>query len=188
MLRATTMMSGKEPRFHQDNADVLVFTFKEGLLSAVAHDLKIRVTRFAIHIDEETKGIEATFDPQSLRVVTAMKDGGEAHGAMSDSDRSKIEENIQDDVLHPRKFQQIRFVSTSVEEDPQGTGYRVRGRLTLHGETRDVAFTSRSDGEGQVAEVKIHQPDFGIKPYSAMLGTLKIKPELLVRVALPGLL
>lgn len=182
------MTSEREPRFHQDNADVLVFTFKEGLLSAVAHDLKIRVTRFAIHIDEETKAIDATFDPRSLRVVTAMKDGGEAHGALSDSDKAKIEQNILDDVLEPGKFPEIRFVSTSVEEDHQGTGYRVRGQLTLHGRTHDVAFTSFTDGEGQVAEVTIHQPDFGIKPYSAMLGTLRIKADLRVSVALPGAL
>ena len=182
------MTSSSQPRFHQDNADVLVFTFKEGLLSAVAHDLKIRVTRFSIHIDDDTRAIEATFDPRSLRVDTAMKDGAEAHGALSDSDRQKIEENILDDVLQPKKFPEIRFVSTSVAEDPEGTGYHVRGRLSLHGQTHEVTFTSRTDGEGQVCEVKLHQPDFGIKPYSALLGTLKIKPELLVRVALPGAL
>src|SRR5262245_54215694 len=174
------------PRFHQDNADVLVFTFKEGLLSAVAHDLKIRVTRFSIHIDEETNAIDATFDPLSLRVVTAMKDGQEAHAALSESDMRKIEEHIVDDVLLPKKHPEIRFTSTSVEEDADGTGYRVRGRLTLHGQTRDVAFVSRTDGEGQVAEVKIHQPDWGIRPFSALLGTLKIKPEIIVRVALLG--
>jgi hypothetical protein len=180
-------MQSHSPRFHQDNADVLVFTYKEGLLSAIAHDLKIRVTRFAIHVDEATNAIEATFEPGSLRVVTAMKNGQEAHGALSDSDRKKIEENIVDDVLHAKKFPEIRFTSTSVEED-SGTGYRVRGKLTLHGKTREVTFVTRTDGEGQVAEITIHQPDFGITPYSAMLGTLKIKPDVTVRVALPGAL
>jgi hypothetical protein len=34
-----------------------------------------------------------------------------------------------------------------------------------------------------VAEFRIDQRDFGIKPYSAMLGTLKIKPEVVVRVS-----
>jgi hypothetical protein len=36
-----------------------------------------------------------------------------------------------------------------------------------------------------VAEVKIHQPDFGIKPYTAALGALKVKPDVLVRVSVP---
>lgn len=179
-------MESNRPRFTQDSADVLVFTFKEGLLSAVAHDLKIRVTRFTIDVDPATNAITATFDPASLEVVSAMKNGQEAPGALGDSDRRKIEENIRSDVLHVKKHPEVRFSSTSVEED--GSGYRVRGQLTLHGRTREIAFTSRSDGEGQVAEVKIHQPDFGIEPYSAMLGTLKIKPDVLVRAALPGAL
>lgn len=185
-MLACTMVPGS-PRFHQDNADVLVFTFKEGLLSAVAHDLKIRVTRFSIRVDEETNAIDATFDPASLRVVGAMKSGADAPGALSDSDRRKIEEHIVDDVLQAKKHPEIRFVSTSVEED-EATGYRVRGQLTLHGRTREITFVSRTDGEGQVAEVKIHQPDFGIQPFSAMLGTLKIKPDVTVTVALPGAL
>jgi polyisoprenoid-binding protein YceI len=180
-------MEPESPRFHQDNADVLVFTFKEGLLSAVAHDLKIRVTRFAIHVDEETRAIEATFDPASLRVVTAMKDGAEAFGALSDADKRKIEEHIVDDVLHAKRFPEIRFVSSSVEEDGE-SGYRVRGRLTLHGKTRDLAFASTSDGEGQVARVTIHQPEYGIQPFSALLGTLKVKADVVLTIALPGAL
>lgn len=180
-------MESTKPRFHQDNADVLVFTFKEGLLSAIAHDLKIRVTRFSIDVDQATNAITATFDPASLEVVAAMKNGQEAPGSLSDPDRRKIEENIRNDVLQVKKYPEIRFASTSVEED-DATGYRVRGLLTLHGQTREVTFTSRTDGEGQVAEVKIHQPDFGIQPYSAMLGTLRIKPDVLVRAALAGAL
>jgi len=181
-------MVASEPRFHQDNADVLVFTFKEGLLSAVAHDLKIRVTKFAVRVDEATSAIDATFDARSLRVMGAMKDGRDAHGSISDADKKKIEENILDDVLHVKKFPEIRFVSTSVDEDAEGTGYRVRGKLTLCGQTHEVSFVSRSDGEGQVAEIKIHQPTWGVKPYSAMLGTLKIQPDVTVRIALPGAL
>ena len=37
-----------------------------------------------------------------------------------------------------------------------------------------------------VAEVSLHQPDFGIKPYSAMLGTLRVKPDVTVVVSLPA--
>lgn len=181
-------MTSSSPRFHQDNADVLVFTFKEGLLSAVAHDLKIRVTKFSVSVDEATNAIDATFDATSLRVVTAMKDGHDARGALSEGDKKKIEENLAGDVLRVKKFPSIRFVSTSVQEDESGTGYRVRGKLTLCGQTQEVSFVSRSDGEGQVAEIDLHQPTWGIQPFSAMLGTLKIKPNVKVRVALPGAL
>jgi hypothetical protein len=36
-----------------------------------------------------------------------------------------------------------------------------------------------------VAEIKLHQPDFGIKPFTAALGALKVKPDVVVRVSVP---
>ena len=35
---------------------------------------------------------------------------------------------------------------------------------------------------GQQVELKLNQPDFGITPYRAMLGTLKIQPEVTIRI------
>lgn len=172
--------------FDAAQADVLVFTYKEGLLSAVAHDLKIRVTRFSIEIDEEAKKVRARFDARSLRVVTAMRDGQDAYSALSDDDKRKIEAHIVDDVLRVKQFPDIVFESSRVEE--RETGYHVRGKLTLCGQTREIALDTRSDGEGQVMEALLHQPHWGVKPFSAMLGTLKIKPDVAVRVAILGLL
>jgi hypothetical protein len=37
-----------------------------------------------------------------------------------------------------------------------------------------------------VARVRLHQPDLGIKPYSAMLGTLKIQPGVAVEISVPA--
>jgi hypothetical protein len=43
----------------------------------------------------------------------------------------------------------------------------------------------RAEGDRWVAEMNIHQPDFGIKPYTAALGALKVKPEVMVRISVP---
>ena len=171
------------PRFDATSAECIVLTYKEGLLSAVAHDLEIRVSRFEIEIDDTTHAIRASFDPTSLRVVTAMQDGAPRAGALSDGDKQKIEQNIIDDVLQVKKHREVRLSSNEVTHE--GDGYRVRASLTLHGETRPVTFTAREKGDRLVAEVQVHQPDFGIKPYSAMLGTLKVKPALTVRCSVP---
>jgi len=32
---------------------------------------------------------------------------------------------------------------------------------------------------------RLHQPDFGIRPYSAMLGTLRVDADVVVRVVIP---
>lgn len=170
-------------RYDQSNAECFVFTFKDGLLSAIAHDLKIQVTRFTVEVNEAKTSLEARFDARSLKVLHAMQSGAPNPSALSDGDKRKIEGNITDEVLHSDKHPEVRFVSSSVA--PQGDGFAIAGTLTLHGVSKPVTATAKREDGRYVAEIPIHQPDYGIKPYSAMLGTLKIKPELKVRFSLP---
>ena len=177
------------PAYHEamstldaSSAEILVFTFKEGFLSAIAHDLKIRVGKLAVDVDGTTS-VRARIDAASLRVVTAMHEGAPREGALSEGDKEKIQGNIVDDVLAVKKHPEIVFASTKIT--PSGEGYQIAGDLTLHGHTKPIAFEAKPEGGRLVAEITLHQPDFGIKPYSAMLGTLKIKPDLVVRCSLP---
>lgn len=171
------------PRFDQDSAECLVLTFKEGLLSPIAHDLKIRVSRFAIEVDDECREAKATFDTGSLKVVSAMKDGRESPGALSDKDKREIAANIQKDVLHSGRHPEAVFRSSSVEKN--GPNWIVAGELTLHGKSQPLRVTATESGEDLVAEVTLHQPDFGIKPYRAALGTLKVQADVTVRLKVP---
>ena len=168
--------------FNASNAQCYVLTYKEGLLSVVAHDLKIGVTSF--EVKAEGGVVTGTFDARSLRVIAAMKDGQEAASSLSEKDRADVEQNIVKDVLDAKKHGQIQFSSTSLEKS--GAGWRVRGNLTIKGNTKAVVFTATQSGDRVVAEVPINQLDYGVKPYSAMLGTLKIKPEIKVVISLPG--
>jgi hypothetical protein len=65
------------PKLDASQVQCQVLTYKEGLLSAVAHDLKLAVTKLSIEFDPDSKKIDATFDPTSLTVHCAMKDGEE---------------------------------------------------------------------------------------------------------------
>jgi polyisoprenoid-binding protein YceI len=165
------------PHFDASSAECLVFTYKEGLLSAVAHDLQIRVERFDLDIEQAPLAVRARFDAASLKVIRAEPD------TLGESDKHKIEQTIADDVLHVREHPTIVFASSTVT--PEGDGFRIAGEITLHGRTRKLAFLAAPEGDRMVATVPIHQPDFGIKPYSAMLGTLKIKPDVTVRASVP---
>jgi hypothetical protein len=171
------------PVYDASSADCFVFTFKEGLLSAVAHDLKLRASKFRIEVDEAAGSVRASFEADSLRVVCAMK-GGVQGGSLSDKDRRDIEDNIAKDVLEPRKHARIVFESESVTR--QGDGFRITGKLAIKGKERSIALSARRRGDRLVAEVPVHQPDFGIKPFSAALGTMKIKPEISVLVSIPS--
>ncbi len=165
--------------FDQREARCRVFTFKEGLLSAVAHDLEIDVTRF--RIEHEGGKVRAHFEAGSLRVLHAMVDGRAAPTAISARDRSKIEDNIRGDVLHVSRHPDITF-EAALEGAPSDA---LSGELTLHGRTRTIRVNVRAEPTLWVGEVTLHQPDFSITPYSAMLGTLRIQPDVRVRIEIP---
>ncbi|MBL8914215.1 MAG: YceI family protein [Archangium sp.] len=163
------------PRYDASQAELLVFTFKEGILSAMAHDLKLRATTLELETTETS--VKLKVDASSLRVVSPMKDGAENPSALPRMLYAEIEKNTAGDVLNAKKFPAITFESTALSET------QVIGKLTLHGTTREL--TGKRTAKN-TAEFSFDQRDFGIKPYSAMLGTLKVKPEVTIRVTIPG--
>ncbi|MBF0216361.1 MAG: YceI family protein [Candidatus Omnitrophica bacterium] len=179
-------------KVNPSNAECSVLTFKDGLLSAVAHDLKIKVSKFEIATRLSVSGndmsewdisIKAVFDAASLKTVSAMKGGKEFNGALSASDRADIEKNIAVSVLKSDEFPKIRFSSSDVSGDLNTL--RIKGKLTLCGVTRTIGFSAVRQKSNYVAEVDLDQRDFGIKPFSALMGTMKVKPVIKVRLSFP---
>ena len=160
-----------------------MLTFKEGLLSAVAHDLRLRVGRFGIAFDEATGVVDAGFDPASLSVVCARRDAADAPELLSDSDKRKIDAHVRDDVLHVRRHRQLTFVGKRVGGDAQTM--QVEGQLLMHGQQRPLRVNVEQRDGKWICEVELHQPDWGIKPFSAMLGTLRVKPTIRVQIEVP---
>jgi hypothetical protein len=169
--------------FGPDAASCEVLVYREGALSAFGHDLVLRVHAFEIGVEISPPAVRARFDPASLRVAAALRDGRPVPGVPSASDAQDIERTVREKVLRVERFPEIRFASSAVSR--RGEEHDVRGVLTLCGTSREIAFTTRPDGERLAAEVWLHQPDFGIRPYSAFLGALRVKPDVLVRVAVP---
>jgi len=170
-------------RADASNAECLVFTFKEGVLSAVAHDLKLRFERFDIEADEAAGTVRARFETASLHVVCARRDGADAPGVLSDSDRRDIERRMSAEVLETTRHPEATFVSTKL--DRTGDRVRVEGTLRLHGRDRTIAAEARPEGDRLVAEIVLHQPDWGVRPYSALLGAMKVRPDVRVRLSVP---
>lgn len=172
-------MTTAENLYDQRTGHCRLFTFKEGLLSAVAHDLEIEVGRFSIV--REGGNLSATFDARSLTVLHAMADGHARADGLSARDKEKIAANIQGDVLDTKHHPEIRFTAAM----PEGIPTSVSGTLEIKGRKKSVTVQIHAEGDRLVGEVTLHQPDFGITPYSAMLGTLRIKPDVRVRIDLP---
>jgi len=170
------------PVFDQSACRCLVFTYKEGLLSKMAHDLKIEVGRFWLKV-ETGSGVEASFDTRSLRVLSAQRDGRDAPRLLSDRDKQKIEGQIVRDVLKSARYPEARFRSSELEE--LDGGFRVRGRLSLHGRERQLSAQVTAEGSLWTTELTLHQPDFGIRPFKAAFGALKVRADIKVRLEVP---
>jgi len=168
--------------YDASTAECLVFTYKDGLLSRVGHDLKLRCDRFTVDLDDEH--VQATFDAGAWTCLAALKNGRENPGALSDKDKRQILENMRKSVLEPDRHPEIRFVSTELGRE--GNALRVRGDLTLCGTTRSISATARRVSGTWVAEVDLDQTHFGIKPFTALMGTLKVKPGVKVRLTVPA--
>ena len=84
--------------------------------------------------------------------------------------------------MDAKKFPQIRFTADDVAKTADG--YRLIGTVEIHGTSRpqtvDVAVDDTGDALACSARVQVTQSDFGVKPYSLMMGALKVADEVTI--------
>ena len=158
------------------NVRIFVYTEREGMLSPVGHDLKLAVNRF--EVDETDDGFAVTVEADSLTVAACIVDGKE--GNVAAKDRASIEKNINKDVLRSKQFKYIEFEG-SAEPQSETTGV-IRGTLRLLGREGELELPMKRTDDTWRGEAMLDQRDFGIKPYTAFLGALRIKPQIRVEV------
>ncbi len=163
-----------------NSGNLYVYTFKEGLLSKLAHDLLIDITDFKVNLEVPEAGfasgsLELEIQANSLKVICALKDG-ERTDALKEKDIADIEKDMGGKVLHPDKYPTVNFCSKAIQE--KDGRYKINGDLSLHGATKSIDFEIDTNGEYLKGMISLLQKDYGIKPFKAMMGTLKIKNEI----------
>jgi len=164
-------------------AEVLVHTAREGVLSAVGHDLELIATALSVDVDVDAGTVDVRIDAHAIRLRGALVEGRLVAGGVSASDTRTIEQHLRDDVLAVARHPEIRFVGTLAGATPSG-GHRVEGTLTLHGVSRPLRIETHRDGDFERVEIALEQSDFGIKPFRAMLGALRVRSRVVVRLSL----
>ena len=165
-------------RLGPDSATLSVRTERAGAAAKAGHDLVIHVTAWEAQIvvgsDPADTSMELSADATSLRVI----EGTGGMQALRDEDLANIHETIDNEVL---LRQDIRFRSTRVEAEPGGDRLHVEGDLELVMRIKPIAFDLVIDDAGTVsATAVVTQTVWGMKPYSALFGALKVKDEVLV--------
>jgi polyisoprenoid-binding protein YceI len=153
-----------------------VRTGRQGMASKVGHDLTLEASNWKATVrvdpDPSQSEVTATVEPRSLEVVAAT--GGAK--PLSDKDKKDIRKNIAGLLGN----NSITFQSTSVR--PNGdTSATVVGNLSIANQSRPVTLDLTIEPDGGNARLKgrvpIVQSNFGVKPFTAMLGALKVKDE-----------
>jgi hypothetical protein len=159
------------------DAIIHVYTFKEGLLSKLAHDLKLGLTRFQISARGNT--VEAKLDASSLKVLGTMRSGALDPAVLSGGDKEKIQQNIAREVLRTREFPEIRFQGVLMNQEAP---FSLNGSLVLCGSTHPLQLSLAQRGGRLLGEVELTPSRWGIKPYKALGGTLKVQDRVVVAI------
>ena len=164
---------------------VLVNVYKDGVAAKMGHDLTLEATSWSgkadINPDDpSSSSVEVTIDPRSLEVI----EGKGGAKPLSDGDKRDIKKNITDKVLTSRN--DITFESSGVSGSLPRLS--LKGDLSINGQSRPVTLDLNVDDSGHAkGTASFTQSQFGIKPFSAMLGALKVKDsvDITVDIQLP---
>jgi polyisoprenoid-binding protein YceI len=153
-----------------------VRTGRAGMAQKVGHDLTLEASNWkaTVTVDPEPaqSTVQATIEPRSLEVVN----GSGGAKPLSDKDKKDIKKNIAGLLGNGS----ITFESTKVQ--PKGdSGATVLGNLSIAGQSRQISLDLTVEPNGTDAHLKgrvpIVQSNFGVKPFTAMMGALKVKDE-----------
>jgi polyisoprenoid-binding protein YceI len=160
-----------------------VHTYREGLAQKVGHDLIIDVGDWSATAQVAPSGhlsaVTLQVDTRSLEV----REGLRGVKPLSDKDKADIRKSIDEKVL---LGQPISFRSDAVETVG---GLTIRGELSIVGSKRPASFELELSEDGRITgQAPVVQSEFGIKPYKAFMGALKVRDEveIVLDVKLPG--
>ncbi len=155
------------------DASLQIRTYREGRAAKVGHDLIIEVGDWQATLElgdgPSPSSARFTADSRSLKVLEGLR----GLKPLSDRDRGEIVKTIDSKVLRGAP---ISFTSTDVIRD--GDTLTATGELEIAGGRQEVTLTLHGAAEGRYSgSVAVKQSAWGIKPYSGLMGALKVRDE-----------
>ena len=166
-----------------DRGRILLRTFRDGLAAQAGHDLTVEATRWSgdlrVNDDLSPASLEVSIDLGAL----VVRDGTGGVKPLTDRDRREIAVTMRK-VLGSGQYPEAVFAADSFRPAADGGG-EISGTFTLRGRDRPLRLQVKQTGAGSYhAETQIVQSDYGIKPYTAFLGALRVRDAVDVAVDL----
>lgn len=167
---------------NSDHGTLAVRTKRGGAAARAGHDLLIEVGSWEgtlqLAEDPAASSVALTADAGSMRVL----EGTGGMTKLGDDDKDGIKRTIDEDIL---KGCTVTFHSSTVRMagGESDGGLQVDGEVELLGRRAPVSFALTIDEGGHLTgSATVKQTDHGIKPYSALFGTLRVADEVEVAV------
>ena len=161
-------------QFGSDRGRIILRTFRDGLAAQAGHDLTIEATRWSGAL-----GVNDDLSPADLDVridmgALVVRDGAGGVKPLSDRDRREIAVTARK-VLASDRHPEAVFAAAGFEPVAGGGG-EISGTLTIRGQERPLKVHVTQTGDDRYhAEAQVSQSDYGIKPYTAFLGALRVR-------------
>ncbi|KUI45355.1 S-adenosyl-L-methionine-dependent methyltransferase [Mycobacterium sp. IS-1590] len=158
----------------QSDGELALHTGVQGRAAKMGHRLTIAVNSWHAAVawsDGEPSEVTLTVDLDSLEVRSG--EGGVT--PLTGPEKALARSNALK-VLNAKRFPRIEFETTDIEKTPDV--YRLTGTLQINGKTRDqvVDVTVQEDDDvwHMSCETTVRHSDFGLKPYSMLMGAMKV--------------
>lgn len=166
--------------FDASSGQLIVKTGVTGRASRIGHRLTIAMNAWQATVSwtgQEPSGVDVNVDVKSLEVLHG--EGGVT--PLSGPEKALVRANALKSLAADR-FAAIRFQADDIERTADG--YRLTGTLEIHGRTRPRSINVRVedlDDTWQLSCVtQVRQSEFGIKPYSMFIGSMKVADDVTV--------
>src|SRR5579859_641012 len=164
-----------------DRGRITLRTFRDGLAAQAGHDLTIEATRWSgvlgVNDDQSPADLDVRIDMGAL----VVRDGTGGVKPLTDRDRREIAVTARK-VLASDQHPEAVFAAAGFEPEAGGGG-GINGTLTIRGQTRPLRVHVTPTGADRYhAQARIVQTDYGIKPYTAFLGALRVRDAVDVAV------
>lgn len=165
-------------------ATVRLRTYRQGLAAKAGHDLVLEATAWhgQLVVPEAPDGAVAVAAEIDLRSLVVIEGSGGVK-PLTDSDKDEIRATMQK-PLRTADHPTATFRSSEVRLE--GDRATIWGELSLAGQTHPIELAVRREGGGKlVAHTIVLQTAWGIKPYTGLLGALKLRDAVDVDISLP---
>jgi polyisoprenoid-binding protein YceI len=161
-------------RLGPDRGRILLRTFRDGLAAQAGHDLTIEATRWSgelvVNDDLSPASLEVRIDLGAL----VVREGTGGVKLLTDRDRREMAVTARK-VLGTDQHPEAVFAADSFRPAGDGGG-EISGTFTLRGQSRPLRLQVKQTGTDRYhAETQVVQSDYGIKPYTAFLGALRVR-------------